>query len=448
MAFTDTDIKDLVRKGWNGKTTHIEYEKRFVSPESLGFIAGFGLQFFSGGSIRWILRYRAKERTGKSQHDFKAVRGKDRKKTIGAYPAMTLSRARSEAKKLVGEIENGIDPLSRTEPVGLTLEGWAYNYLQEKEDAGVRSVGEMRRRIEKHIVPALGRKRLVDITTGDVHTLHRKIGQGPNKPHYEANRVKARLSDMFTTARKAGLLPRNFISPTVDVDDYPESPRERVLNSAEAQRLIDAISDIGHQRFEALAWLLITTGLRISEARTLKWSDIELDQTIQEISGDKIVERAAPRLTIPAERSKNKRAHYLPLNQAAVLVLSQIEREADNSFVFASTQREGRPYSSQPFRRYWDQVRKAADLYDGDKRIRWHDLRRTFLTIGNAIGHPLHTLGRLANQKSLSVTAGYAQVQAEDTRAAAEDISTKLLSDHGEPKISTRTRVRDATPHP
>ena len=74
MAFTANDIKYLVRRGWNGDETHIEYEQNFVSEKSRGYIAGFGIQFKPGSSIRWILRYLVKERTGDSLHHFKAVR--------------------------------------------------------------------------------------------------------------------------------------------------------------------------------------------------------------------------------------------------------------------------------------------------------------------------------------------------------------------------------------
>ena len=429
MAFTANDIKSLVRQGWNGRETHIEYEKNFVSDKSRGYLAGFGLQFKPGGSIRWILRYRVKERTGDSLHDFKAVRGKDRKKTIGSYPAMTLSTARSEAKKLFGEVDSGVDPLDRTEEPGLTLREWSATYLQDKRDKDFRSVNEMARRIDLHILPALGHKRMVDITTSNVYDLHKKVGGGPRRPTYEANRVLSRLSDLFTRARKAGKLGKGFVNPCLDVEPYPETPRERVLSTEEAQALVDAIARTEHQRFEALTWLLILTGIRISEARTLRWDDIELLGP-------------APRMSIHRTIAKNKQTHYVALNAGAVLVLNQVQREQGNDFVFPSPQRTNQPYANQPFKKVWDRVRQEADLWEGDKRIRWHDLRRTFLTIGNALNYPLHTLGRLVNQKTLSVTADYAQVQVETTRLATDDISARILSDLGEPKISSRTQTR------
>jgi len=485
MAFTAHDIKSLVRKGWNGKQTHIEYEKNFVSDKSRGYLAGFGLQFKPGGSIRWILRYRVKERTGNSLHDFKAVRSKDRKKTIGSYPAMTLATARSEAKKLLGEVDSGVDPLARTVETGLTLGDWAVLYLRDKKAHDLRSTNEMLRRIYKHLVydpklsphyclnsecnsqkryavdeacikckgevglvpkPAFTTTRLQDISRSDVDDLHRRIGEGKGKPRYEANRVKARLSDMLSLARRKGKLKKAHVNPCRDIKDYPEEKRERVLSVEEAQALVDAIAIEEHHRFESLVWLLTFTGIRVDEARTLRWSNIELDRTLNG--------QPAPRMQIHRTRVKTNETHYVPLNAGAVLVLDQILKEENSDYVFPSPQRPGKPYSNQPFKKVWDRVRKRADLWDlevldedgkviqDEKRIRWHDIRRTFITKGNALQHPLHTLGALVNQSTLAVTASYAQIESETARLATDDISEKILSDLGAPKLSTRVQTR------
>ena len=435
MAFSLKDINSFVREGYRGRNPDIRYEQDYRGAWSSDekkeshspSIAGFGFRTSKTGRLSWVLDYRPYS-LDPATGEYRPVR-RYRRMKLGDYPSMTLEKARRKAEITRAKIMSGIDPLEKSPQEGLTLKKWSETYLQDKRDKDFRSVNEMARRIDLHILPALGHKRMVDITTSNVYDLHKKVGGGPRRPTYEANRVLSRLSDLFTRARKAGKLPKGFVNPCLDVEAFPEIPRERVLSTEEAQALVDAIARTEHQRFEALTWLLILTGIRISEARTLRWDDIELLGP-------------APRMSIHRTIAKNKQTHYVALNAGAVLVLNQVQREQGNDFVFPSPQRTNQPYANQPFKKVWDRVRQEADLWEGDKRIRWHDLRRTFLAIGNALNYPLHTLGRLVNQKTLSVTADYAQVAVETTRLATNSISSKILSDFGEPTISNRTRTR------
>jgi len=60
--------------------------------------------------------------------------------------------------------------------------------------------------------------------------------------------------------------------------------------------------------------LLIFTGLRRTEAITLKWSDIDFGEQT---------------LTVPAEISKNHREHKLPLSDFILTLLAQRKARTD-----------------------------------------------------------------------------------------------------------------------
>ena len=496
MAFTQKDIKRFCREGFRGSDPDIRYEKDHST--SGNFIQGFGLRTSPRGKTPWTLDYRPYS-LDPATGEYRTVR-RARRVKLGNYPTMTLALARQKALRTVTKIEQGIDPLEKSIPVGTTLKDWAVSYLQDKrsdDDFSAKSMREAERRIYKHLVydpklsphycqskkcpayrgiidnrrhkagelcyrcekktalvpkPPFTNRRLLDITEANTFDLHRSIGEGEGKPRYEANRVFTLLSVMLEDAKTAGKLDKNHINPCNPKTKYKEQKRERILSVEESQALIDAIARTEHHRFESLFWLLTYTGLRVNEARTLRWSDIELDRTLNG--------RPAPRLTVKHIRGskdrtiKNKEDHYVPLSRGAVLVLEQILKEENNDYVFASTQRTNKPYARQPFRTVWDRVRKEAGLWDlevlneegeveeEEKRIRWHDIRRTFITTGNELQHPLHTLGSLVGQKTLSVTASYAQVESETARLATDDISEKILSDLGEPEISTRVQTR------
>jgi len=59
------------------------------------------------------------------------------------------------------------------------------------------------------IVPALGRKKIADVTRADVARLHHAGGDAP----YQANRVLAVLSKMFNLAEAWGLRPDGWKQP-------------------------------------------------------------------------------------------------------------------------------------------------------------------------------------------------------------------------------------------
>ena len=87
----------------------------------------------------------------------------------------------------------------------------------------------------------------------------------------------------------------------------------------------------------------------------MQWPEIDLDKA---------------QWTIPAERSKSKRAHIVPLSKPAVQIIKSLPRYVGGPYVFTSTEGK-RPVSG--FSKMKVQLDKAAKVKDW----RLHDLRRT-----------------------------------------------------------------------
>ena len=192
MAFSLKDINSFVREGYRGRNPDIRYEQDYrgswSSDEKKGShspsIPGFGFRTSKTGRLSWVLDYRPYS-LDPATGEYRPVR-RYRRMKLGDYPSMTLEKAKRKAEMTRAKIMSGIDPLEKSAQDGLTLQQWAKLYLQDKRSKDFRSSDEMERRIDRHIVPALGHKRLVDIATSDVYDLHKKIGEGPRKPRYEA----------------------------------------------------------------------------------------------------------------------------------------------------------------------------------------------------------------------------------------------------------------------
>ena len=112
-----------------------------------------------------------------------------------------------------------------------------------------------------------------------------------------------------------GILDR---SPCDGIDPpSTEMSRDRVLDSDELRLVWRAAEDIGFP-FGPIVKLLILTAQGRGEVGGMEWEDLEKGIW-----------------TIPARRSKNGRAHVLPLSPQAIGILKALPRFAGSKFVFS-----------------------------------------------------------------------------------------------------------------
>ena len=130
--------------------------------------------------------------------------------------------------------------------------------------------------------------------------------------------------------------------------EFPEQPRERVLTEDELRRLGAALAQEPDVYARGAILLSLLTGCRIGETLQSTWKEFDLEQRLWRI---------------PAAHSKNKKAHTLPLSQAAVDLLVSLPRSLDDDRVFPI----------KTVRHAWERLRVAAEIPD----VRIHDLRRS-----------------------------------------------------------------------
>src|SRR5919199_5096082 len=112
------------------------------------------------------------------------IGGQQRFFTVGRHGApWTPDEARKEARRLLGEIAVGNDPAAvrDSEKAVPTLADFGTTYLAQyaKVHKKPRSVEDDRRNLDYHIVPALGRYRLSDITPRMVSEFHARMSDKP-----------------------------------------------------------------------------------------------------------------------------------------------------------------------------------------------------------------------------------------------------------------------------
>lgn len=212
IKLSDQFIRDLVAPDSGNR---IVYDAR---------LPGFGVRITKNGARSFVLNYRFK--------------GRERRITIGQYPTWTLLAARKQAEQLRRQIDVGIDPLEeriteRSAPTVRDLfERYAAEHLPNKAP---RSAADDRSMWIKDILPALGPRKVADLTASDCDQLHREISaQRPTR----ANRVIEVLRKALNLAIRWGWIARNAASGT---RRNPEPKRTRYLGREEVAALVKAL---------------------------------------------------------------------------------------------------------------------------------------------------------------------------------------------------------------
>ncbi len=358
-------------------------------------IAGFGLKTTPTGRKVFVLQYRL------------GGRGTPAKRyTIGVYGALTLSQAQKEAIRLNGQIASGVDPAEIRKAqtrAAVTFRQFSERFITEhaKPHKKPSSVKEDQRNLDNHILPALGSKALEKITRGDISKLHFNLRKTP----IAANRTVALLVTMMNLAEKWELRP-DGTNPCRHIQRYPEVSRERFLSGEELARLGQVLTQVEQDKAHgpfiiALFRLLIFTGARLGEIRSLKWEYVDLQER---------------RLNLPDSKSGRK---VVTLNAPAVAVLDQLPRIEGNLYVCCGRQ-AGRPLRT--VHNAWRDIRRLSGLED----VRIHDLRHSFASVAAGSGMGLPIIGSLLGHRQAETTKRYSHLHQDPLREASEAIAQQI----------------------
>jgi integrase len=302
---------------------------------------GLGLMVTAKGHKSFVVQYRTKA-------------GQSRRETL--KPGLSLQDARREAKKIVGDVAKGGDPLGdRRKAAGSTLKAVVEEYY-ERELPKIRSGHARKLVIERLVLPVLGTRRVSDIKRSDIVRLLDGI-EKKNGPH-QATAVLAFLSKIFNwhSARDDEFLTpiRRGMART----KLKESARDRVLSDDEVRAVWKAAEEFSGPYGYLVRFLLLTATRRQEGARMLR----------SELHGDDWI--------IPAVRMKGKLEHVVPLSPAAKVIIETMPYLSE--FVFTSNGRRAT-------RNFADDKRKL-DATSGVTGWRLHDLRRTARSLMSRAG--------------------------------------------------------------
>jgi len=357
-------------------------------------IAGFGVRIQRSGIRTYILKYRAGG--GRS--------APLRKLTIGRHGSpWTPDQARAEARLILALVAHGKDPAGAkaAAKAAPTVADLAQRFLVEHAEAKRKAstAREYRRLLDHVVLPALGKKRVADVTRQDLARLHHARRATPT----EANRALAVLSTMFNLAEHWGERPDGS-NPCRHIEKYGQRRRERMLSAEELARLGDVLAGYDNSPYYVAAIkLLVFTGARLGEILGLQWQWIDF-------------ERGEARL--PDSKTGAKTLHLPP---PALAVLAELPRVDGNPHVIVGGV-PGAPLVN--LEKPWRAIRKAAGLED----VRLHDLRHSFASIAASGGMGLPIIGKMLGHTQAQTTQRYAHLASDPVKAAAATVAGKIAA--------------------
>ena len=318
----------------------------------------------------------------------------DRK--IGTFGKLTVAEARKVARKYLVQMENGIDPhqdrieASKQKSLTFVATEFLSNYVETKVKP--RTADEYRRHISKEILPKLGRLKAVEIELKHLRQLHSELRETPVK----ANRVIATFSKLLSWAEGEGFREINS-NPSSHVGKFKEEKRDRRLSKDEAAKLTKVLNQ--YQRtnpyYVALIKVILLTGARRDEIRTLKWEYVNFEHK---------------QLELPDSKTGKK---ILPLGPSVIEILKTLYRQQGNPYVFCGF-KVGRPIVN--VYKTWVKLIAEAEI----AHVTIHDLRRTYATSLLDQGAQVILISKLLGHKSIKTTERYLGVSQVNLRAASE----------------------------
>lgn len=376
-------------------------------------LPSFGLRVFASGRRSYVIQYRA--------------RGRSRRFTIGKHGIWTAETARREAKVLLGKIARGGNPAEQRllDREAMTVQELCERYRLDLEKGLILGKGDRPKkpstistdigRIDRHILPLLGNRRVKDLTTADINRTMKDIMAGKTRVSVKTDKLRGRSivrGGAGTAARTIGLLG-GILTYAVDlgvIDRNPASGVRRPKDQVKSRRLSeheyrllgkvleDAATKEKYETAAAIIRLLALTGCRRSEMTQLRWNEVDLEGSCLRLSDSK------------------EGASVRPIGLAAVEALERHQKTASLLFIFPGWESDT-PFGALPGQ--WRKIFASTELAD----ITPHVLRHSFASIANDLGFTEATIAALVGHSRASITSRYIHTIDGTLIAAADTIA-------------------------
>ncbi|MGB7617611.1 MAG: integrase arm-type DNA-binding domain-containing protein, partial [Pseudolabrys sp.] len=306
--------------------------------------------------------------------------GKRARMTLGSYPAMSLARARTEAKQARGHTEEGVDPRAAMKLRGaaeITVAELVNRYVADPDKARLRSIKEIKRRLDRNALPTIGTIGLAQLARRDVRDVTDRIMKRGART--QAWHTFKDLNAVLRWAVRNDFLKYNPIEGVEKPGGFTAG--ERTLSDDEITTLwrVLPVALAKSKACQRIIELCLITGQRLGEVAGMTRAELDLDRKLW---------------SLPGSRTKNAYPHTVPLSDLALAQIRAALADAgDGKFVFPAE--DGRALTAPVVTRAIARAHETSEERPlgrfGIAAWSAHDLRRTVLTNLAKFGVVPHT---------------------------------------------------------
>lgn len=343
------------------------------------------------GPAVWIFRWRENAAEGRVYR--KVVVG-----TVEQFPTKTAAKHAVETLRSTIKVGNPTVPVT----VRQLVKHYEEKELPSKAFSTQRTVQTS---LKIWVLPNWGEHRLGDVRTVHVENWLRGLSL--------ANATKAKIRNVmhviFAHACRHEWWEKNPISLV-----RQSAKRQKLPDVLELEELKKLLAELENPA-RVLVFLTAATGLRVSEALGLKWSDVDFS------AGQILLSRAVVRQH-EGHMKTEASLKPVPIDGALLDALRDWSRQAPyrqpSDWVFASPDMDGeQPYWPETMLKCY--VHPAAKSVGITKVLGWHSFRRTFATLLRGGAEDLKTVQELMRHANSRLTLDmYAQALTPAKRAA------------------------------
>ena len=335
------------------------------------------------GSRLWRLKYR--------------LNGREKLISLGAYPDVTLKRAREKRDAARTLIADGIDPSAQRKAeraaLAQSFEGVAKEWLElQTKSLAPETISILTARLDSGLYPYIGSRPISAITAQELLVALRRIEARGR--HETAHRVRALAGRVFRYAVATGRAHHDVAADLKGALAPVKSKHfASVTDPARVGELMRAIHGYSGHPVTALALKLAPlVFVRPGELRAAEWPEFDLENA---------------EWRIPGERMKMGEPHLVPLSRQALAILRELQPLARGGrYLFPSLRTRDRPMSDNTINAALRRMGYTSQEQTG------HGFRSMASTLLNEQGFPPDVIElQLAHTERNKVRAAYNKAQ-------------------------------------